>query len=76
MQDDLCHHMATEAVHELKAKSQSNALLSLARYVAAQGAGHYIEALASFHSAEINPNELTVGASIFGDLATQIPKGD
>lgn len=66
-------NVVQKAMYELKIESQSSTLLHLARWVANQGAGHWVEALCTYHSQEINPNSLCVSASLFGEVS-RLPK--
>ena len=55
-------------------KSPSSALLHLARWVCSQGPHEYTDALCRFHSCEVNPNELTIPPSLFGEVANLLPR--
>jgi hypothetical protein len=66
--------VVAKTMHELQIKTQSAQLLHLARYVTCQGAGRFIDMLSDFHSSEVNPNELTINASLLGDVAQHMPK--
>jgi hypothetical protein len=66
--------VVAKTMQELQIKTQSAQLLHIARYVTCQGAGRYIDMLSDFHSSEVNPNELTINATLLGDVATLIAK--
>lgn len=67
--------VVAKAMHELGPKTQSTSvMLHLARYVSVSGLEGEVKRLVDFHSAEVNPNELTVAATTFGEVAQQLPK--
>ena len=65
--------VVAKAMHELNIKSQSSVLLHLARWVTTQNLEAYVDRLVTFHSAEVNPNELAVNAAVYGEVAL-LPK--
>ena len=66
--------VVVKAMQDLKLKSQSSVLCHLARWVTMQGCAEYVDKLCSYHSAEVNPNELTVNPALFGEVAVSLPK--
>ena len=67
--------LVAKTMDKFKMKSPSSALLHLARWVTSQGPDAYVDALCEFHSSEVNPNELTISPTIFGETANLLPKG-
>ena len=66
--------LVSKTMDQFKLKSPSSALLHLARWVTSQGPHVYVDHLCEFHSTEVNPNELTIPPSLFGEVANLLPR--
>ena len=67
-------NVVAKTMDQFKLKSPSQVLFHLARWVCSQGPYEFVDALCHSHSTEVNPNELTVNPSLFGEVAQLMPK--
>ena len=63
-----------KAMAELKISTQATTMLQLARWVVDVGPYSTVDALCQFHSAEVNPNTLTINTLLFEEVAKTFPK--
>ena len=66
--------IVAKTIDHFKLKSPSSVLLHLARWVCSQGPHQYTDALCQFHSAQVNPSELTIPPNLFGEVAQLMPR--
>ena len=67
-------NVLAKTMAHLQIKTPNRTLLSLAKYVVDLGAGQFVDEYCDFHSAEINPAELTLTHTLFEEVQKSLGK--